>query len=108
MSEKEIRKHIDKRAYGSFSDYFMQQHGEDFKLEVQTTGENKDHLLFEEAKQLAITQGKLTTSSLVNSDLCSRAKAQRIMHQLRKAGVIGEHSPSLGYSPYIGNEETSK
>lgn len=107
MSEQEIRKHIDKRAYGSFSDYFMQQHGEDFKLEVQTSVEDKDYLLFEEAKQLAISQGKLTTSSLVNADLCSRAKAQRIMHQLRKANVIGEHSPSLGYSPLIGSEEVS-
>ena len=107
MSEQEIRKHIDKRAYGSFSDYFMHQHGEDFKPEVQTSSEDKDYLLFEEAKQLAISQGKLTTSSLVNADLCSRAKAQRIMHQLRKAGVIGEHSPSLGYSPFIGSEEAS-
>ena len=108
MSEQEIRKQIDKRAYGSFSDYFMQQHGEDFKLEAQTTTQDKDHLLFEEAKQLAISQGKLTTSSLVNADLCSRAKAQRIMHQLRKVGVIAEHNPSLGYSPYTGSEEVSE
>ncbi len=107
MSEQDIRKQIDKRAYGSFTDYFMQQHGSDFNIEVATLTEDKDHLLFEEAKQLAITQGKLTTASLVNSDLCSRAKAQRIMHKLRKAGVIGEHSPSLGYSPLIEHEEPS-
>ena len=111
MSEQDIRKQMDKRAYGSFSEYFMQQHGEDFKLETQVSAQDKDHLLFEEAKQLAISQGKLTTSSLVNADLCSRAKAQRIMHQLRKAGVIGEHSPSLGYSPLnnpsIANEDSS-
>jgi len=108
ISEQEIRKHIDKRAYGSFSDYFMQQHGGDFRFEVETSTKDKDHALFEEAKQLAISQGRLTTSSLVNTDLCSRAKAQRIMHQLRKAGVIGEHSPSLGYSPLINNEEANE
>lgn len=101
MSEQDIRQHIDKRAYGSFSDSFMQQHGHDFEFETQATAADKDMQLFEEAKQLAISQGKLTTSSLVNADLCSRAKAQRIMHQLRKAGVIGEHSPSLGHSPLI-------
>ena len=101
MSEQDIRKHIDNRAYGSFTDYFMQQHGDDFKLETQATAVDKDLHLFEEAKQLAISQGKLTTASLVNADLCSRAKAQRIMHQLRTAGVIGEHSASLGHSPLL-------
>ena len=107
MSEQDIRKHIDKRAYRSFTDYFMQQHGNDFSIETAPSTEDKDQMLFEKAKQLALSQGKLTTSSLVNADLCSRAKAQRIMHKLRKADVIGEHSPSLGYSPLIEREETS-
>ncbi len=131
MSEEDIRKSLNNRAFGSFRDTFMQQHGDDFNLEArlntirtastrtsstrtskttdsaskQVDQVDKDAQLFEDAKQLAITEGKLTTSTLVNSDLCSRAKAQRIMHQLRKAGVIGEHSPKLGYSPLLLDPE---
>ena len=115
MSEQDIGKYINKRAYGSSTDYFMQQYGDDFKIDSQTvtaemtTGKQAQDLqLFEEAKQLAISQGKLTTSTLVNADLCSRAKAQRLMHQLRKAGVIGEHSPKLGHSPLILSQSSKE
>jgi DNA segregation ATPase FtsK/SpoIIIE, S-DNA-T family len=55
----------------------------------------------EQAKTLALQQGRLTASLLIEHGICGKNKANLLMKELRTLNIIGAHDAKLGFSPTI-------
>lgn len=60
------------------------------------------------AKELAQDRGGLTVAMLLESGICGKNKAPRIMKQLRAEGVLGEHNPQINLSPLLESEVSNE